>query len=60
MTKPAELYVIGEPETLAASNVIPIAGGVAGSAPPRERSWRNLVRLLEKNLLPASRHRGKR
>ena len=54
MKKPAE------PELPAASNVIPIAARVAAPAPPRERSWRNLVRRLEKNPLPAPGTGGKR
>jgi len=59
MKNPAELYMISEPESAAAPDVIPIAAAVA-SAPPRERSWRDLMRRLEKNLPPpSSRHRGK-
>ncbi len=54
MKKP-DLYVIREPDTLAATNVIPI-----DAASPRERSWRDLVRKLEKNPPAASRPRSKR
>ena len=60
MKNPAELYSISEPETAAATDVIPSAAAAVASAPPRERSWRDLMRRLEKNLLPpSSRHRGK-
>jgi len=60
MKKPAELYIISEPETVAATDVVPIAAAAVASAPARERSWRDLVRRLEKNLpSPSSRHRGK-
>ena len=60
MKNPAELYMISEPETAAAPDVSPSAAGAAAFASTRERSWRDLVRRLEKNLLPpSSRHRGK-
>ena len=52
MRKPVELYVIREPEAPAASNVIPIGAGAVGSPSIRERSWRDLVRRLQKNPAP--------
>jgi hypothetical protein len=51
MRKRPELYVIREPEAPAASNVIPIGASV-GSLSPRERSWRDLVRRLQKSPAP--------
>jgi len=60
MKTPAELYMISEPATAAATDVIPSAAPTVASAPTRERSWRDLVRRLEKNLpSPGSRHHGK-
>jgi hypothetical protein len=53
MKKPAELYVICEPEAPAATNVIPI--GAIPRPPPRERSWRDLMRRLQKNPAPRAR-----
>ncbi len=53
MQKRPELYVISEPEAPAASNVIPIGASAAKSPPPsRERSWRNLMRRLQKSPAP--------
>ena len=56
MKKRPHLYLIAEPAAPTATNVIPISA--AGT--PRERSWRDLVRRLEKNPQPDPRPRGKR
>jgi len=48
MRKRPELYVIREPEAPAASNVIPI-GAIRSQ---RERTWRDLVRRLQKSPAP--------
>jgi hypothetical protein len=48
MRKRPELYVIREPEAPAASNVIPI-GAIRSH---RERTWRDLVRRLQKSPAP--------
>ena len=48
MRKRPELYVIREPEALAASNVIPI-GAIRSH---RERTWRDLVRRLQNSPAP--------
>ena len=52
MQKRPELYVISEPQPPAAASVTPISADAA--APPRfrERSWRNLMRRLQKNPAP--------
>jgi len=52
MQKRPELYLISEPEAPAPSNVIPI--GVSAAAPHarRERSWRDLMRRLQKSPPP--------
>ena len=53
MQKPSELYMISEPEAPAAANVIPIDASAAASPPrPRERSWRELMRSLQKSQAP--------
>jgi len=50
MQKPSELYMISEPEASAAANVVPIASSAAASPPrPREHSWRELMRSLQKS-----------
>ena len=49
MQKRPELYVISEPE---ADNVIPIGASAAAPPAPRERSWRNLMRRLQKSPAP--------
>jgi hypothetical protein len=54
--KPDELYVIGEPEAAAPSNVIPIAE----STEPRDCTWRDLMRRLQKSALRAPRNSGNR
>ena len=53
MQKPSELYMISEPEAPAAANVVPIATSAAASPPrPREHSWRDLMRRLQKSPPP--------
>jgi hypothetical protein len=52
MQRRAELYVISEPEAPAACNVIPIAANAAVPPPRRERSWRDLMRRLQKHPAP--------
>ena len=52
MQKRPELYVISEPEAPAAANVIPIGASAAAPPAPRERSWRNLMRRLQKSPAP--------
>jgi hypothetical protein len=52
MQKRPELYVISEPEAPAAANVIPIGASAASPPPSRERSWRNLMRRLQKSPAP--------
>ena len=60
MRKPPELYLIQAPERLVARNVVPLKGNLQGTislvtAPPsRERSWRDLIRRLSRNLTPGS------
>ncbi|HZQ71611.1 MAG TPA: hypothetical protein VFB08_01745 [Burkholderiales bacterium] len=50
MQKRSELYMISEPEAPAAANVIPIDASAAALPPrPRERSWRELMRSLQKS-----------
>ena len=50
MQKRSELYMISEPEAPAAANVVPIATSAAASPPrPREHSWRELMRSLQKS-----------
>jgi len=49
MKNPDKLYLIREPEPAAASNVVHLN---AVLAPPRERSWRDLVRRLQKSPAP--------
>ena len=45
--------MISEPEAPAAANVIPIDASAAASPPrPRERSWRELMRSLQKSPPP--------
>jgi hypothetical protein len=57
MKKPDELYVIGEPEAVEAPNVVPIAELPA----PRDCTWRDLMRRLQKNTaLRAPRNSGNR
>ena len=56
MQKPPELYEISEPEASAASNVIPIGASPADpveSSPPRDHTWRDLMRRLQKTPLPS-------
>ena len=50
-TRP-ELYVISEPQAPAAASVTPIGAGAAVPPRSRERSWRNLMRRLQKNPAP--------
>lgn len=53
MQKRPELYVISEPQAPAAPNPIPIGASAAALPPrPRERSWRNLMRRLQKSPAP--------
>ena len=52
MQKRPELYVISEPEAPAAANVTPIGASAAVPLPPRERSWRELIRRLQKSPAP--------
>ena len=48
MQSRSQLYAISEPEAPAPSNVIPI--GTNPAPPPRrERSWRDLMRRLQKS-----------
>jgi hypothetical protein len=46
--KPAELYTITEPEAPATDDAI----RVVAVPPARERTWRDLMRRLEKRPLP--------
>ena len=50
--RPPELYVISEPEAPAPSNVIPIATPAVAPQPPRDHSWRDLMRRMQKNPAP--------
>ena len=52
MQKRPELYAISEPEAPAASNVIPIGASAAVPLPQRGRSWRNLMRRLQRSPAP--------
>ena len=52
MQKRPELYVISEREAPAADTVIPIGASAATPSAPRERSWRNLMRRLQKSPAP--------
>ena len=54
MQKRSELYVISEPETEApaVSNVIPIGASAAAPPPPRDHSWRDLMRRMQKGTPP--------
>jgi hypothetical protein len=47
--KPAELHTISEPEAPAPAEV----ARIQAEPPAREHSWRDLMRRLEKRLLPA-------
>jgi hypothetical protein len=49
MKNPDPLYMIREPEAVAASNVVHLNAVLAS---PRERSWRDLVRRLQKRPAP--------
>jgi len=50
MQKRSELYMISEPEAPAAVDVVPVATSAAASPPrPREHSWRELMRSLQKS-----------
>jgi hypothetical protein len=46
MQKHSQLYVISEPEAPAAAKVLPICANAVAPLPPREHSWRNLMRRL--------------
>jgi hypothetical protein len=52
MQKRPELYEISEPEAAAASNVIPIGASPVESSPPRDHTWRDLMRRLQKSPAP--------
>ena len=52
MQKRPELYAISEPEAPVASNVIPIGASAAVPLPQRGRSWRTLMRRLQKSPAP--------
>jgi len=59
MRKRPELYVIEAPERLVARNVLPFKGNARGARgaillveapPPPDRSWRELIRRLTRNV----------
>ena len=53
MQKRAELYLISEPEAPAALEPTPIGASAAAlPPPPREHSWRELMRRLQKSQAP--------
>jgi hypothetical protein len=61
MRKPPKLYLIQAPERLVARNVLPLKGNVRGgrgaillvdAPPPPDRSWRELIRRLTRNVTP--------
>ena len=52
MQKRSDLYVISEPEAPAASNVIPIGASAAAPPRPRDHSWRDLMRRMQKRTAP--------
>jgi len=52
MKKPAELYVISEPEAPVVPDAVPAEASPSPDAEPplpRERSWRDLMRRLQQN-----------
>jgi hypothetical protein len=52
MQNRSELYQISEPEAPAPSNVISIGTNPVPPPHRRERSWRNLMRRLQKHPAP--------
>ena len=59
MRKPPKLYLIQAPVRLVARNVLPLKGNVRGgrgaillvdAPPPPDRSWRELIRRLTRDL----------
>ena len=52
MQKRSELYLISEPEAPAAAKLIPICASALAPLPSRERSWRELMRRLQKSPAP--------